>query len=94
MPHKLLKVLANTLAIIEILFVSLIGYSNALICVAILLFPFNFGSLAVKTSGIFRNFIIFHHKPSVDHALYKYCVICMVNHKYFQYLPHILAHWS
>ena len=37
MPHKLLKVLANTLAIIKISFISLIGYSNALICVAFLL---------------------------------------------------------
>ena len=34
MPQKLLKVLANTLAIIKISSISLIGYSNALICVA------------------------------------------------------------
>ena len=38
MPHKVLKVLANTLAIIEISSIYLIGYSNAFICVAILLF--------------------------------------------------------
>ena len=35
MPHILLKVLANPFAIIEILSISLIGYSNTLICVAI-----------------------------------------------------------
>ena len=39
MLQKLLKVLANTVAIIEISSISLIGYSNTLICVAILLFP-------------------------------------------------------
>ena len=34
MPQKLLKVLANTLAIIEIPSISLIGHSNTFICVA------------------------------------------------------------
>ena len=34
MPQKLLKVLANTLAITKISSISLIGYSNTFICVA------------------------------------------------------------
>ena len=57
-------------------------------------FPLNFGSLAVKTNGIFQSFITFLIKSLVDHASYKYCVICMVKHKYFHYFPHILAHWQ
>ena len=63
MPQKLLQVLANTLAIIEILSISLIGYSNTLICVAILLFPLNFGSLAVKTMAFFKISSLFIINP-------------------------------
>ena len=63
MPQKLLQVLANTLAIIEISFISLIGYSNTLICVAILLFPLNFGSLAVKTMAFFEILSLFIINP-------------------------------
>ena len=80
MPHKLLKVLANTYAIIEISFISLIGYSNTHYLVCILgnfyYFPLIFGSLAVKTSGNFRNFVIIHHKPSVDHCFVQ--VLCQM----------------
>ena len=57
-------------------------------------FPLNFGSLAVKTMAFFEISSLFITKPSVDHTSYKYCVLCMVKHKYFQYSPHILAHWS
>ena len=63
MPHKVLKVLANTLAIIEISSISLIGYSNILICIAILLFPLNFGSLAVKTMAFFEISSLFIINP-------------------------------
>ena len=35
MPHKMLKVLANPFAIIEISFLSLIGYGNSYYLVAI-----------------------------------------------------------
>ena len=97
MPYKLLKVLANTLAIIENLSISLIGYSNAFICVAIwqisTISPY-FWLIGSKSSGIYQNFIIFIIKSLVDHASYKYCVVCMVKHKYFHYSPHILAHWQ
>ena len=89
MPHKLLKVLANTLAIIEISSISLIGYSNTLICVAILLFPLNFGSLAVKTMAFFEISSLFIIKSSADHTSYKYRVLCTVKHIYFQYSHHI-----
>ena len=63
MPHTFLKVLANPFAIIEISSISLIGYSNALICVAILLFPLNFGSLAVKTMAFFKISSLFIINP-------------------------------
>ena len=63
MPQKLLKVLANTLAIIKISSISLIGYSNTLICVAILLFPLNFGSLAVKMMAFFEISSLFIINP-------------------------------
>ena len=59
-----------------------------------LLFPLNFGPLAVKTMAFFEISSLFIIKPSVDHTSYKYCVLCMVKHKYFQYSPHILAQWS
>ena len=65
MLQKLLKVLANTLAIIEISSIPLIGYSNTLICVAILLFPLNFGSLAVKTMAFFEISSLFIINPSL-----------------------------
>ena len=65
MPQKLLQVLANTLAIIEISSISLIGYSNTLICVAILLFPLNFGSLAVKTMAFFEISSLFIINPQL-----------------------------
>ena len=57
MPYKLLKVFANTLAIIENSSISLIGYSNAFICVAIwqisTISPY-FGSLAVKAVAFIK----------------------------------------
>ena len=65
MPQKLLKVLANTLAIIEILPISLVGYSNTLICVVVLLSPLNFGSLAVKTMAFFEISSLFIINPSL-----------------------------
>ena len=65
MPQKLLKVLANTLAIIKISSISLVGYSNTLICIAILLFPLNFGSLAVKTMAFFEISSLFIINPSL-----------------------------
>ena len=62
MPYKLLKVLANPLAIIEISSISLIGYSNTFICVAIweisTISPY-FWLVGSKSSGIYRNFVIF-----------------------------------
>ena len=48
-----------------------------------LLFPLNFGSLAVKTMAFFEIPSLFIVKSSVDHTSYKYCVLCMVKHKYF-----------
>ena len=48
-----------------------------------LLFPLNFGSLAVKTMAFFKISSLFIIKSSVDHTSYKYCVLCMVKHKYF-----------
>ena len=59
-----------------------------------LLFPLNFGPLAVKTIAFFEISSVFIIKPSVDHTSYKYCVLCMVKHIYFHYSAHILAHWS
>ena len=62
MPHKLLQVLANTLAIIEISFMSLIGYSNTHYLVAFweisIISPFIFGSLVIKAVAIVENFVI------------------------------------
>ena len=96
MPYKLLKVLANTLAIIEISSISLIGYSNTFICVAIweisTVSPY-FWLIGSKRYWHFSKFHHFHHKSLVDHASYKYCVVGMVKYKYFHYFPHILARW-
>ena len=96
MPHKLLKVLANILAIIEISSISLIGYSNTHYLVAFweisTISPYILAHWQLK-QWHFSKFCHLHHKSSVDHASYKYCVICMVKHKYFHYSPHILAHW-
>ena len=58
-----------------------------------LLFPLNFGSLAVKAIAFFDILSLFIIKSSVDHTSYMYHVLCMVKHKYFHYSPHILAHW-
>ena len=52
-----------------------------------LLFPLNFGSLAVKTVAFSEISSLFIIKSSVDHTSYKYCVLCMVKHKYFHYSP-------
>ena len=83
MPHKLLNVLKFRS------FPSL-GMATHL---SVLQFYY-FGSLAFKTMAFFKISSLFIIKPSVDHASYKYCVLCMVKYKYFQYSPYILAHWS
>ena len=52
-----------------------------------LLFPLNFGSLAVKTMAFFEISSFFIIKSSVNHTSYKYHVLYMVKHKYFHYSP-------
>ena len=83
MPLKLLKVLKFRL------FPSL----GTAIHLSVLPFYY-FGSLAFKTMAFFEISSLFIIKHSVDHASYKYCVLCLVKYKYFQYSPYILAHWS
>ena len=65
MPYKLLKVLANTLAIIKISSISLIGYSNTFICVAIwqisTISPY-FWLIGSKRYWHLLKFHYFHHK--------------------------------
>ena len=91
MPSKSAKVLANTLAIIEISSFSLIGYSNTYYLCCNLgnfyYFPNIFGSLAVKAMAFFKSSSSFIIKSLVDHGSFKYCVVCMVKHKYFHYSP-------
>ena len=65
MPYKLLTVLANTLAIIEMSSISLIGYSNTFICVAIweisTISPY-FWLIGSKKRWHLSKFHYFHHK--------------------------------
>ena len=91
MLHKLLKVSAKNLAIIEISSISIIVYGNTLVRVAILLF---LAYWHLKQWHSLKISSVFTIKSSVDHALYKHCTLCMVKYKYFQYSPHIMAHWS
>ena len=91
MPYKLLKVLANTLAIIEILSISLIGYGNKYYLVAIweisTISPY-FWLFGSKSNGIFQNFIIFIIKSLVDHALYN-----IVSHVWSNTIFILFPHW-
>ena len=45
-----------------------------------LLFPLNFWLFGSLNNDIFSKFRHLHHKSSVDHSSYKYCVVCMVKH--------------
>ena len=87
MPYKLLKVLANPLAIIKISSISLIGYSNTFICVAIweisTISPY-FWLIGSKKHWHFSKF---------RHLHTSYYVLCMVKHKSYCYFPIGLAHW-
>ena len=86
--------MANTLAIIEISSISLIGYGNTYYLVPIgeiSIFPPYIWLIGSKSSGIFQNFIIFIIKSAIDHA--SHIILCLMygQTQNFYYFPHMFG---
>ena len=80
MHHKLLKVYKFCL-------IPPVGTTTHLA----VLQSYYFGSLACTAIAFCEILFLSIIKSPVDHTSYKYCVLCMVKYKYFQYSPYILA---